>query len=56
MATSSITKKFIIKDRDAYSRFIKLQEEPFTEKPRTISNRLEEGNKKLKQFSFHLKG
>lgn len=55
MATSSITKTFVLKDKEAYQRFIKLQEQPVTEKPRQPSNRLEEGVEKLKQFSFHSK-
>lgn len=55
MATSSITKTFVIKDNEAYERFMKLQEEPVAEKPRKTSTRLEEGLELLKQFSFHSK-
>lgn len=52
MATSSITKTFVIKNQEAYERFMKLQKEPVMEKPRLKSNRLEEGIEKLEQFSF----
>jgi len=52
MATSSITKEFVIRDETTYERFMKLQEESVNEKPRPESNRLEEGIEKLKQFSF----
>lgn len=55
MATSSITKTFIIKDNEACVRFMKLQEEPVAEQPRRDTKRLEEGIEKLKQFSFHSK-
>lgn len=55
MATSSITKTFTIKDSEAYTRFMKLQEEPVAEQPRQTTKRLEEGIEKLKQFSFHSK-
>lgn len=55
MATSSITKTFVIKDDEAYTRFMKLQDEPVADKPRKASNRLEEGIERLKQFSFHSK-
>lgn len=55
MATSSITKKFIIKDSEAYKRFVEIQDESVQERPQHTSNRLEEGLEKLKQFSFHSK-
>lgn len=55
MATSSITKEFVIRDEATYKRFMKLQEKPVNEKPRPESNRLEEGIEKLRQFSFRSK-
>lgn len=51
MATSSITKKFIVKDMITYTHFMKMQKEPVINK-QPISNRLEEGQELLKQFSF----
>ena len=53
MATSSITKEFIVKDAEAYSKIIKeVSNTPArtvkTEKPSNI----ERGNQLLKQFSF----
>lgn len=52
MATSSITKEFVIKNQEAYERFMKLQENPTSEQPLKKNNRLEEGIELLKQFSF----
>lgn len=55
MATSSITKEFVIRDEATYERFIKLQEEPVNEKPRPKSNRLEEGYREIKTILVPLK-
>lgn len=51
MATSSITKNFILKDKIAYTNFMKMQKEPVINNI-PINNRLEEGEELLKQFSF----
>jgi len=54
MATSSITKKFTVKDEKAYLRLV---EEVSNKPERTVksvkTSNLERGNKLLKQFSFH---
>lgn len=52
MATSSITKTFVIKNPEAYERFMKLQEESVIDNLQSKGNRLEEGIEKLEQFSF----
>lgn len=51
MATSSITKTFIIKDDEACERLIKALNEPTPKKIET--NYYEEGKKKLAQYFGH---
>jgi hypothetical protein len=54
MATSSITKQFVAKDRIAYE---KLVQQVKAVKPRsvktTMPDRLVKGNKLVRRFSFH---
>jgi hypothetical protein len=51
MATSSITKKFVIKDDKACDKLIKVINEPSKRKePIKSSNKYDEGKKKLAQY------
>lgn len=51
MATSSITKKFIIKDEEACDKLIQiLTNNKFTRKKKSASKKYEEGKKLLAQY------
>ena len=53
MATSSITKQFVIKDEEAFIRLLEALEKKSNEKPKPFdyeSSSLYIGRKKLKQF------
>lgn len=52
MATSSITKDFIIKDKEVYLNFKNELEKPMKKK-KIKTSYLEEGKKALERFSFH---
>lgn len=49
MATSSITRPFVIKDKAAWERLQKALREPASKEPVT-TNHYEEGRKKLEQY------
>lgn len=51
MATSSITKKFIIKDDETFENLIRASKKP--KKRVRTSNVYEEGKKKLEQYFGH---
>ena len=50
MATSSITKEFVIRDDKACDRLIKVLSQPSKRKKPNSPNRYEEGKKKLAQY------
>lgn len=50
MATTSITKKFVIKDDAACEKLIQILSSKSTRKKKKTSNRYEEGKKILTQF------
>lgn len=52
MATSSIAKDFIIKDKEVYLNFKNELEKPMKKK-KIKTSYLEEGKKALERFSFH---
>ena len=52
VATSSIRKQFIVKDKRAFDRLLKEAEETPARKTTTPTPSLEEGRKALKRFSF----
>lgn len=52
MATSSLTKEFIIEDIETYEKLIALQDDVVSLPELPEENILEEGLKKLKEFSF----
>lgn len=49
MATSSITKKFVIKDNESCDRLIAVLTEKTSRRKKTTSNKYEEGKKLLAQ-------
>ena len=52
MATSSLTKRFIVNDMEAYERLLELQDDTVELPDLPEKNILEEGQEKLKEFSF----
>lgn len=53
MPTSSITKKFIIRDEETCKRLIEILNQPSHRKKKTSSNKFEEGKKLLANLSYH---